>query len=144
MFNYTVRPAGIADTAAIYRMNVKLFGAALSEERAAKAYRDILIDAEQIILAAVHSGNIVGYIHARQVCGLTEEMHTEVIGIAAYEYYLDKNARSELIAAMVQWSAQILSRFVRFRTGVYDEKLKTELLKAGFREAAHGSLERKL
>lgn len=134
MFDYTIRPAGVADAQYVYRMNVKLLGSALSEEQTEKAFRDILSDAEQTILLIVHSGNAVGYIHARQVNNLYEETHTEIVSFAAYEYYRDKNAVGELVKAAEQWSRQMLSSFVRSD--------RIELINFGYRETAPGRAEK--
>lgn len=136
MFGYTVRPAGIADAQYVYRMNVRLLGSALSEEQTERAFRSILLDAEQTILLIIHSGNAVGYIHVRQVNNLYEETHTEIVSFAAYEYYRDKNAVSELVKAAEQWSRQMLSAFVR--SGC------VELKNLGYRETVPGRMEKYL
>lgn len=135
MFCYTVRPAGIADARCVYKMN-RLLGSELSEEQSEKSFRNILNDSEQTVLLIIHSGNAVGYIHARQVNNLYEETHTHIVSLAVYEYYRDKNAADVLVKAAEQWSRQMLSAFVR--------SYCAELKNFGYRESAPGRLEKTL
>lgn len=140
MFRYKVRPAGVADFTAVYKMNERLLGSKLPKRDAERAYRNTLMDADQTVMVIIHSGNAVGYIHARQITNLLGEMYTEIIGIAVYDYYADKNACTELVNAVVKWSAQMLSSSVRINA--YSGGLKEKLLNIGFRENERGGLEK--
>lgn len=67
-------------------------------------------------------------------------MYTEIIGIAVYDYYVDKKACTELVNAVVKWSAQMLSKSVRINA--YSSGLKQKLLDIGFCGNDCGSLEK--
>lgn len=140
MFRYKVRPAGVADFTAVYKMNERLLGSAVPKKVAERVYRNTLMDADQAVLVIIHSGHAVGYIHARQVTNLLGEIYTEIAGIAVYDYYVDKNACTELVNAAVKWSAQMLSASVRINE--YSVGLKKKLLDIGFRENDRGGLEK--
>lgn len=134
MLRYKVRPAGIADAKYVYKMNVRLNGTSLTETQSKGIFRDIIIDADQTILLIIHSGNAVGYIHARQVNNLIDARHTEIVSFAVYEYYRERNALRELVNAVEQWSRQMLSLFVRSD--------RIELKEFGYHVTAHGRVEK--
>jgi len=140
MFKYKVRPAGVADFTAVYKMNERILDSKVSKKEAERVYRNTLMDAEQAVLVIIHSGNAVGYIHAIQITNLIGEMYTEIIGIAVYDYYVDKKACTELVNAVVKWSAQMLSKSVRINA--YSSGLKQKLLDIGFCGNDCGSLEK--
>ncbi len=136
MFNYTVRPAGFGDLIAIYRLSVKMLGSKLEFDVMEKAYRNILTDPEQTVLAVIHSGRIVGYIHARQVNNLYEEVHTEVEGYAMYDYYRERGADRALFGALEKWSIQMTSRKIVVGLDAANSETGKYLLEIGFRELA--------
>lgn len=142
MFIFTVRPAGFGDFSAIYNLSVKKLGSELDSEVMEKAYRNILTDSEQIILAAVHSGRIVGYIHARQVNNLYEEVHTEVAAYAMYDYYRENGADRSLLGALEKWSIQMTSRKMIIGSNARYPEAEIYLLENGFRKLASGSFEK--
>ena len=144
MFNYTVRPAGFGDFPAVYKLSVKKLNSKLDPEIMEVVYRNILTDSEQVILAAVHSGRIVGYIHARQVNNLYEEVHTEVAGYALYDYYRENGADKALLGALEKWSVQMLSRKIVVGLGAKNSETGNYLLENGFRERTSESLEKNL
>lgn len=141
MFKYTIRPAGVKDFTAVYKMNQRLLGSTLPKSDAERVYRSTLMDADQTVLVIIHSGNAVGYIHARQVINLLGEMYTEIVSIAVYDYYIGRNACTELVNAVVKWSAQMLSSSVLIYS--YSDELKEKLLDIGFREN-RGGLEKNI
>lgn len=130
MYKYKVRPAGIADFAAVYRMNERILGISISKNKAEKAYKKTLMDASQAVFVAIHSGNAVGYIHAAQITSLFGEMHTEILNIAVYDFFVDKNAYAELVNAVLKWSGQMLSESVHINTA--SDVIRQELLDNGF------------
>ena len=136
MFKFTVRPAGIADFTAIYKLNSLILGSKLETEAAERVYRNILSDPEQILFAVIHSGNVIGYTHVRQVNNLFEERYSEIVSIAIYDYYLDKNADSELLGAAGKWSEQMLSNKIIFSRNAGKSVSSSSLLKNGFGEYA--------
>jgi len=136
MFNYTVRPAGLGDSVAIYKLTVKMLGSKLTFDDMEDIYRNILIDPMQTILVAVHSGRIVGYIHARQVNNLYEEVHTEVEGYALYDYYRERGADKALFCALEKWSVQMTSRKIVVGLDAANSETVKNLLEIGFRELA--------
>ena len=136
MFKYRIRPAGVKDFAAVYKMNERLLGSTITKNDAERVYRSTLMDADQTVLVIIHSGNAVGYIHARQVTNLLGEMYTEIASIAVYDYYVSRNACTELVNAVVKWSAQMLSSSVLIYS--YSDELKEKLLDIGFRENRGG------
>ena len=144
MFNYSVHPAGLGDFPAVYNLSVKMLGSKLDSEVMEKAYRNILTDSEQVILAAVHSGRIVGYIHARQVNNLYEEIHTEVEGYALYDYYRENGADRAILGALEKWSVQMLSKKIVICFGAGKSVTENYLLENGFREQTSESYEKYL
>lgn len=142
MFNYTVRPAGFGDFSAICNLSVKKLGSELDSEVMERAYRNILTDSEQIILAAVHSGRIVGYIHARQVNDLCEEVHTEIAAYAMYDYYRENGADKALLGALEEWSFQMTSVKIVIGSNARFPEAENYLLENGFRRLTSESLEK--
>ncbi|MCM1164880.1 MAG: GNAT family N-acetyltransferase [Lachnospiraceae bacterium] len=140
MFKYKVRPASVADFPALRKLKERLYGSPITKSRVEAVYKNTLADAGQAVFVAVHSGNVVGYIHARQVTALFEERYTEIAEIAVYDYYADKNACSELVSAVEKWSAQMLSSSVRIN--VHDGKQMEMLLNIGFHGSRRGGLEK--
>ncbi|MBD5129184.1 MAG: hypothetical protein HDT43_04595, partial [Ruminococcaceae bacterium] len=132
-----IRPAGVADFTAVYKMNERLLGSVIPKSIAETVYRSAITDAAQTVLVIMHSGNAVGYIHARQVADLLGAMHTEIVSIAVYDYYINRSAYTELVNAVLKWSAQMLSSSVRICGG-----LKEQLLDIGFCE--NGCLEKNI
>ncbi len=130
MFKFKVRPASVADFAAVYRMNERISGKSVPKKEAEKAYGNTLMDAAQAVFVIIHSGNAVGYIHAIQIIGLLGEMHTEILDIVLYDYYVDKNACTELVNAVLKWSEQMLSESVHINTA--SDVIKQQLLDNGF------------
>lgn len=43
MFKYKVRPAGVADFTAVYKMNERILGSKVSKKEAERVYRNTLI-----------------------------------------------------------------------------------------------------
>ena len=144
MFNYSVHPAGLGDYPAVYKLSVRMLGSKLDSEVMEKAYRNILMDSEQVILAAVHSGRIVGYIHARQVNNLYEEIHTEVEGYAMYDYYRENGADRALLGALEKWSVQMLSKKIVVCLGAENPNTGKYLLENGFRERTSEGYEKNI
>lgn len=125
-----MRPASVADFAAVYRMNERISGISIPKKEAERAYKNTLTDAAQAVYVIIHSGNAVGYIHAIQVTSLLGEMHTEISDIVVYDYYVDKNAYTELVNAVLKWSEQMLSKSVLINTA--SNVIWRQLLDNGF------------
>lgn len=144
MFKYNVRCAKCGDAASVYNLSAKILGSKLDRESFDAVYRSVLNRPEQTVLVVIHSGRIVGYIHARQVNNLYEEAHTEVEGYALYEYYRENNAAGELFGALEKWSVQMVSKKIVLKFGAYTPDVKGYLLENGFRESAPGCYEKYL
>lgn len=142
MFKFTVRPAGFGDFSAIYNLSVKALGSGHEPDVMVNIYRNILTDSEQIILAAVHSGRIVGYIHARQVNNLCEEVYTEIAAYAMYDYYRENGADKALLSALEKWCVQMTSRKIVVGANAHIPGTEKYLLEKGFRGRTSESFEK--
>lgn len=144
MFRFTVRPAGFGDFPAVYNLSVKKLGSKLEPDTMEKTYRNILTDSGQVILAVIHSGRIVGYIHARQVNNLYEPVHTEVVSYALYDYYRENGADKALLGALEKWSVQMTSGKIIVGSSAQMSGAEKYLLENGFREKTSASFEKNI
>lgn len=61
MFKYKVRPAGVADFTAVYKMNERILDSKVSKKEAERVYRNTLMDADQAYIREMPSVTYTRY-----------------------------------------------------------------------------------
>lgn len=142
MFHFTVRAAKHSDINAVCKISQKVLGSALQLENLEKLYVNMIEDIEQIVMVAVHSGHVAGFIHARCVSDMTFGTYTEIIEIAMLPYYQRRGGSKALIFAIEQWSGQMGTPNIKCVLKSDNEAVKALLQSCSYVENGFGAFEK--
>lgn len=142
MFQFTVRAADHFDVNAICKITQKVFDPSIDEDELKRLCVGIIEDIEQIVMVAVNSNHVVGFIHARRVTDMIFGRYTEISEIAMLPYYQRRGGGSSLVFGVEQWSSQMLTNKIKCILKSQNEAVKALLLKCGYVENGLGAFEK--
>ena len=116
MFKFTVQAAKHSDADAVCNIARSVLNSEIPPDKLKKLYFEMIEDIGQIVMTAVNSGHIVGFIHARHVRDLVIGDHTEIVAIALLPYYQKRGGGTSLVLSVEQWSRQMLTPDIRCRS----------------------------
>ncbi len=122
MYKFSVRPAVDQDAASIFRINNAFEGIGLFLEETQSMLREIISDETSVVLVAVNSGHVVGYVHAVDISSLMESRYVEIVGLGINAYYREKGAAIALLRAIQKWAEQMTAKKIIFPIKTSDEE----------------------
>ena len=111
-----------------------MLGSELPPDKMDKIFTQIIDDVGQIILVAVTSGHVAGFIHAREVRDLTLGRYVEIVEIAMLEYYQRSGGASSLIYGVEQWCCQMRTHKTVCILKSENDAMRSLLISCGYRE----------
>lgn len=142
MFQFTVRAADHFDVNAICKITQRVFDPSFDETELRKLCIGIIEDIEQIVMVAVNSNHVVGFIHARRVTDMIFGSYTEISEIAMLPYYQRRGGGTSLVFGVEQWSSQMLTNKIKCILKSQNEAVKALLQGCGYVENGFGAFEK--